>query len=227
MTVVIKLGPLGEIVQVYAAIPINVVQLKVTGRPKQLPLTPLKELQEIDEAVVANLLDPWLHLTTEQRERIENEAFTKLKIQCSCDAGYNNSVLRSHVHAMGIEDQLETIGDSDSEVGAALGFVPETGEPYVPDTDEELEQPRPTITWGRTNVGDRKWHALLEGSVVAVPKTEANKHVMTRYTATTLCGITGINVVGPVPLAVGETPHYSSTSSVCEKCKQFVPQPKE
>lgn len=227
MTVVVSLDPLGQISTVHAAIPVRVVMLRATSKPTELKVLPLTDLEEGDTAVIATVLDPWTHLTVEQRETIENVAYAKLKAACNGDSGYANSVLRGHVHDMPIADQLETIAEEDDELGKALGFVPDTGDVYREDEDEEPENPVSTMTWGRTTVGSRTWHAFIDGTLKAIPKTESNTQVMPKYTGLSLCGIDGIHVVGPIPMAIGETPTYGGNSAVCEKCKAAMPNPKE
>lgn len=227
MTVVVTVDALGQVMAVHAAIPIKVVVVRPDNKGTVRQVRPLTELKELDPQAVKALFDPWSHLTPEQRETIENVAFARLKAACNSDSGYANSVLRSHVHAMPIEDQLETIGEEYDELGKALGFVPETGDVYQEGEDEEPSKPVPTMTWGRTTVGTRTWHAFIDGTLKANPKAKGSEQVMTKYTGLSLCGIDGVQVVGPIPMAIGETPAYGGNSAVCEKCKAAMPNPKE
>lgn len=167
---------------------------------------------------------PWAHLTAEQRQKIEDTALADVVNSCNSDRGFKTGVLRSYVKQLSLADQLETIGEDATEL---LGFDPETGEACVSEPEPESVKPVPTVTWGRTTAGTRTWHAFVDGTLKANPKTKGSEQVMTKYTGLSLCGINGVNVVGPISMAIGETPAYGGNSAVCEKCKQFVPDPKE
>lgn len=215
-TVVIRTDPMGGIIGVYSALPITVVKLDTNNVGGKLPTKKLGELKPETVTGVEKMLDPYRHLTLDQRKAIVDAAVENLYDTLNGPSARLAHVKR-YVEALSIGDQLEAVSSDEDAVNTTLGFVPETGEEYAEDdakakADDDADEDE--VLWGRTTT-DKVWHAFAVDPA-KLPKTD--KQVMTRYQGEPMCGIGTIQIVGVIPMPVDDPPHYGGESSLCQTC---------
>lgn len=225
MTVVIVTNNMGEICQIYSALPVRVIKMDGMGHGGELLVEnaasmPATKVEQV-AAIVKKIDEPYSHLDHIQLDRIDQVAVDALTDSGS-DGGFRRSIMSKYVEKLTVAEKLDCVSSDWDELPKELGFDPATGAD-VPENDhvaEELKKPC-TLNWGRGRI-KKVWHVCMSEAKSVYPGS-TDKFKKTMFHVNTACGLKDAIIVGqPTAIDCTDQPAFSpGSSSVCPECVKY------